>query len=271
MRGKGKRSVAWLCTAIAFSVSTIGHAQEVPASDSQHVPPDAPQNAMPAMPYKAMTSIMQMDDTSLSGKALLDQLEWRNTDQGAAGVWEAEGWYGGDYNKVWIKTEGEEVGGATQDARIEGLWDRIITRWWDLQLGARQDFGDGPGRTWVAAGIQGLAPDWFDFEATLYAGDAGRTAARVKAEYEILITQRLILQPEAEANLYGNDDPARKIGSGLSDLDVGIRLRYELRREFAPYVGVAWQRRFGATADFDRAAGEATSDIEVLAGIRIWF
>jgi copper resistance protein B len=241
--------VGCLSTWIAFGAATAGRAQEAPAT---------------------MTSLMQMDDSALLAKVLVDQFEWRNTDPGAAGVWEAEGWYGGDYNKFWIKTEGEADGGKTQDARIEGLWDRIITRWWDLQLGARQDFGEGPGRTWVAAGIQGLAPYWFDFEATLYAGDAGRTAARVKSEYEILITQRLILQPEAEANLYGQADPARRIGAGLTDLEVGIRLRYELRREFAPYVGIAWQHRLGGTADLDRAAGQASSDVQLVAGIRIW-
>jgi copper resistance protein B len=271
MRFHGKRTIAWLCTGIMFGAATTGRAQEVSGADSQHVPPDPPQNVMPAMPYKAMASLMQMDDTAPSGKALLDQLEWRNTDQGAAAAWEAEGWYGGDYNKLWIKTEGEEVGGATQAARIEGLWDRVITRWWDLQLGVRQNLGDGPGRTWLAVGFQGLAPYWFDFEATVYVGDAGRTAARVKTEYEILITQRLILQPEVEANLYGRADRAQRIGSGLSDLDAGIRLRYEVRRELAPYVGLAWQHRFGGTADLDRAVGEAPRDVQVIAGIRIWF
>ena len=269
MTAVSKWRLGLVCAGIACNAATIGYAQEAPGT-SQHVPPDPPQNATPAMSYKAMSSMMQMDDTVLLGKVLLDQLEWRSTDQGATAVWEAEGWYGGDYNKLWIRTEGEQGGGATPDARIEGLWDRIITRWWNLQLGARQDFGDGPGRTWGAAGIQGIAPYWFEFEATAYAGDAGRTAARVKAEYEILINQRLILQPEVETNLYGKADPARRIGSGLTAVDVGIRLRYELSREWAPYVGLAWQRRFGATADFIRAAGDAASDIQLLAGIRIW-
>ena len=271
MKPPSRRIIRWLCAWIAISLCRLAHAQESPDLPSQHVPPDPPQATVPAMPYKTMASMMQMDDAARLGKVLIDQLEWRNTNDGAAAVWEAEGWYGSDYNKLWIKTEGERLGGITQDARVEALWDRIATRWWDLQLGAREDFGDGPGRTWAAAGIAGLAPYWFDIEATLYVGDAGRTAARVKGEYDILITQRLIVQPEAEANLYGKRDPARRIGSGLSDLDLGIRVRYEVRRELAPYIGVAWQRRFGATADFERAAGASASDVQFLAGIRAWF
>jgi len=128
-------------------------------------------------------------------------------------------------------------------------------------------------RPWTDAhvGVEGLAPYWFDTEATFYVGEQDRTAARLKAEYDILLTQRLILRPEAEANLYGKSDPARQVGSGLSDLDAGIRLRYELRREFAPYVGLAWTRLFDATAGQARAAGADTSDIQVVAGLRIWF
>jgi copper resistance protein B len=215
--------------------------------------------------------MMQMYDTERVGQVLLDQFEWRNTHEGAAAVWEAQGGYGGDYSKLWVKTEGERVHGSTQDARVELLWDRIVSRWWNLQAGARQDFGAGPGRTWAALGVEGLAPYWFNVEATFYVGEQGRTAARFKTEYDILLTQRLILQPEAEANLYGKSDPARQIGSGLSDLDLGIRLRYEFRREFAPYVGVSWKKFFGATADQVRSAGGSASDVQLLAGVRVWF
>jgi copper resistance protein B len=280
----GKRRATWVCLAITSVACSPAHSQELaplenpaPAggndtsSETQHVPPDSPAHVMPAMSYKAMTSMMEMDDTGRSGSVLLDEFEWRSTDQGAAGVWEAEGWYGDDYNKLWIRSEGEQEAGTTEDARVEALWDRIVTRWWNLQLGARQDFGNGPGRTWAALGVQGLAPQWFEVEATLYAADAGRTAARVRAEYDLLITQRLIVQPEAEANLYGKSDPARQLGSGLSVLDVGVRMRYEIRREFAPYVGVAWQRRLGTTAEFTRAAGMSANDVQFLAGVRFWF
>jgi len=240
-------------------------------SEAEHVPPAPPSHALPEMPYREMGTMMQMDDTDRFAMILFDQLEWRPTDQGAAAVWQAQGWYGGDYDKLWVRSEGERVGGSTEDARVEAFWDRIIARWWNLQAGAREDFGGGPPRAWAALGVQGLTPYWFDLEATVYVGDEGRTAARVKAEYDILLTQRLIVQPEVEVNLYGKADPAREIGSGLSDLDAGIRLRYAVRPELAPYVGVAWQRRFGTTADFVRAAGAAAGDVSVLAGVRIWF
>jgi copper resistance protein B len=254
--------MALLTGVLALMTSTLGTAQ--------HVPPEAPEHPMPAMSYSEMVGTMQMDDTARAGRVLLDQLEWRGTGGGSGAVWEGEAWYGGDYDKLWLRTEGEPARGTTEDARVELLWDRIITRWWSLQLGARESFGNGPARTSIAAGVQGLAPQWFDIEATLYAGEAGRTAARLRGEYELLLTQRLIVQPEAEINLYGRPDPARQLGSGLSDLDVGLRVRYEFRRELAPYVGIAWRRLFGGTADRARAGGARPSDLQFLAGIRCW-
>lgn len=241
------------------------------SDESGHVPPTPPAKPMPDMPYHEMTELMGMDDTGLTASLLVDRLEWRNTAGGDAGTWDAFAWYGGDYNKLWLRTEGERVGGRTEDARVELLWDRIIARWWSLQAGARQDFGAGPPRTWAALGIQGLAPQWFDLEATFYVGEGGRTAARFQAEYELLFTQRLVLQPEFELNLYGKSDPARGLGSGLSDLELGVRLRYEFRREFAPYVGVVWSRAFGETADLRGAEGESANDTRLVAGLRLRF
>ncbi len=225
----------------------------------------APSSAGPAQITEATS--LQTSDTDLFGSVLLDQLEWRNPDSAQAGEWEAEGWYGGDYDKVWVTTEGESVSGETQDAFAELLWDHVIGRWWNLQAGVREDFGDGPSRSWAALGVRGLAPYGIDVEATLYAGEAGRTAARLRAEYDILLTQRLILQPEAEANLYSKRDPARQVGSGLSDFDAGIRLRYEIRREFAPYIGVVWTRQ--ADIDSARTFTEATY-VQLVAGVRAW-
>jgi copper resistance protein B len=241
------------------------------SSETGHVPPGPPQHPIPEMPYKDMASMMQMDDTEWLGRALLDQFEWRNTRAGSAGEWEAEAWYGGDYNKLWFRTEGERVDNSMEGARAELFWDRIFSRWWSVQAGAREDFGSGPPRTWAGAGVQGLAPYWFDVEATFYVGEQGRTAARVKSEYDLLFTQRLILQPEGEVNLYGKADPERHLGSGVSDLELALRLRYEIRREFAPYVGLVWSRRFGATADRALAAGEDISELQFVAGVRAWF
>ncbi len=241
------------------------------ASEAAHVPPDPPQHPMGDLPYHEMASMMQMDDRERTGMVLFDQLEWRNTSEGNAAVWDAQGWYGGDYNKLWARSEGEHVGGSTQNARVDLLWDHTFARWWSVQTGGRQDFGGGPGRTWAALGVQGLAPYWFDTEATFYVGEQGRTALRLKSEYELLFTQRLILQPEAEANLYGKADPARQLGSGLSDLEIGLRLRYEIQRQFAPYVGVVWSRQFGGTADRVRESGGDPSDVQFVAGVRAWF
>jgi len=241
------------------------------ASEAAHVPPDPPQHPMGDMPYPAMAAMMQMDDTARTYKVLFDQLEWRNAAAGSAAVWDAEGWYGGDDDKVWLRSEGERAGGTTQNARADVLWGHAFARWWSLQAGGRQDFGRGPARTWAAVGVQGLAPYWFDTEATFYVGEEGRTAVRLKTECDLLLTQRLILQPEGEANLYGKADPARQLGSGLSDLEIGLRLRYEVRREFAPYAGVVWSRSFGATADRVRESGGEASDVQFVAGLRLWF
>jgi copper resistance protein B len=225
---------------------------------------------MPHMSYSEMADMMQMDDTGRTGRLLLDQFELRDTAAGSADVWEANGWYGGDYNKFWLRTEGERVDSTTEDARVEVFWDHIFARWWSLQTGGREDFGNGPSRGWAAIGVRGFAPYWFEVEATAYVGDAGRTAARVKVEYELLLTQRLILQPEGEVNFYGKADPERHLGSGPADLDIGLRLRYEIRRQFAPYIGVAWTKLFGETATAAEAQGRRSSELQGLVGIRIW-
>jgi copper resistance protein B len=240
-------------------------------SEREHVPPDPPTHEMHDMPYKAMVEMMGMDDTARFGSVLIDHLDWRDTDDGSVIGWDVQAWYGSDYNKLWFKTEGERADGTTEEARAELLWDRIFSRWWSVQAGVRHDFGEGPSRDWLAVGVQGLAPYFFEIEATAYFGEGGRTAARFSAEYDLLLTQRLILQPELEFSLYGKSDPERGIGSGLSDAQLALRLRYALTRAFAPYVGVAWVRQFGNTADMLRAAGQKESDVEFLAGIRVWF
>jgi copper resistance protein B len=231
--------------------------------------------AEPGHSYREMADAMQMDDTTSFGKVMLDQIEWRNGDAGEGRAsWDAQGYYGGDYNKLWIKTEGKYVSGSgsgIRDADVEVLWDRVVSRWWNLQVGGRQDFGPGQARTWAAVGVQGLAPQWFQIEATAYASDEGRTAARLKAQYDLPLSQRLVLQPFAEASFYGRSDPSQQIGSGLPDLQISLRLRYELRREFAPYMGIVWLRRFGGTADLVRSAGGEASDLELTAGLRVWF
>lgn len=239
-------------------------------SERAHIPPDPPRHFMGDMSKEQMVELMQMEDDASVGTVQLDQLEWREIDGDDAQVWELQAWYGNDYNKLWFESEGERVDGE-EDGRVELMWDRIVSRWWSIQGGVRQDFGEGPSRTWADIGIQGLAPYFFEIDAALYVGEQGRTAVRFSGEYDMLITQRLILQPELEFELYGKDDPENGIGSGLSDVEVGLRLRYEIRREFAPYIGVHWERKFGGTADLARNEGHDVSDLLFVAGLRAWF
>ncbi|HEX8777167.1 MAG TPA: copper resistance protein B, partial [Rhodanobacter sp.] len=214
---------------------------------------------------------MGMLDAKPLGMLRFDRLEAFHAEHGDGQAWELNGWYGTDTDKLWLRSEGERESGQSGAGDVEALWSRAVAPYWDTQLGVRHDFGDGPSRQWLAFGVQGLAPYWFELEATAYAGPSGRTAARLRAGYELLLTQRLILQPELEANLYGKADPARRIGSGLADASLGLRLRYEFRRQFAPYLGVVWTRRYGGTADFAREEHHPVFDRQFVAGLRIWF
>lgn len=213
-----------------------------------------------------------VSDNMVFYQVLFDELEYTRTRRGRSGLaWDAQGWVGTDYNRLWVKTEGERTGGTTEDGRIEFLYSRPVAAFWDLQAGLRHDFGQGPKRDWLAFGVQGIAPYWFDVEATAYVGSAGRTALRLKSEYEFILAQRTFLTPSVDANFYGKSDPGRGIGSGLSDVSAGLRLRYEIRREFAPYIGVNWTKRFGNTADIARSAGEPVVDRQLVVGVRAWF
>lgn len=239
-------------------------------SELRHVPPPPPQHTMGDMSKERMVELMQMEDDASVAMLTIDQLEWREIDDADGLLWEGYAWYGDDYNKVWFESEGERVDGE-YESRNELLWDRIMSRWWSVQVGVRHDVSEGPSRTWASFGVQGLAPQWFEVEASIYVGEEGRTAARASAEYDLRFTQRLILQPEFELELYGKDDPANGIGSGLAEVEAALRLRYEIRREFAPYVGVAWTRAYGDTADLARAAGGDEDDVQFIAGLRVWF
>ncbi len=207
-----------------------------------------------------------------TSKVLVDQLELSVRDGDDGYAWDAQAWYGGDIHKLWLKTEGEGVlGDGLERAEVQALWSRAIDPWFDLQLGVRQDFGHGPDRTHLVAGVQGLAPYWFEVDAALFLSDLGDLTARAEVEYDLRLTQRLILQPRIEAEASLQDIPELEIGSGLSTAEFGARLRYEIRPEFAPYVGVQYERAFGGTADFRRQAGEEASGWSVLLGIRTWF
>lgn len=210
-------------------------------------------------------------DNTIQHYVLLNRLEVWKADPGTGLAWEGQGWIGTDRNRLWLRSEGERADGRTEAADLEVLYGRSIATWWDLVAGVRHDFKPGDSQSFAAIGVQGLAPQKFEVEATAYVGERGQTAARFEAEYELLLTNRLILQPLVEVNLFGKDDPARGIGSGLSTAEAGLRLRYEFTRQFAPYIGVVYERAFGGTADLRRAEGDDINDTRVVAGFRIWF
>ncbi len=202
---------------------------------------------------------------------LADRLEVVNGEDNSWVTYDIQAWWGRDYNRLVLKAEGEVDNGTLAEAETELLWGHAVATFWNLQAGLRHDSGEEPNRSWLAFGFQGLAPYWFELDITGYLGEEGRTALNIEGEYELLITQRLILQPRLEAGFFGKDDSERGIGSGLSVLSAGIRLRYEIRREFAPYVGVEWAGSYGSTADYARAAGQAEDDTRAVAGVRFWF
>ncbi len=219
----------------------------------------------------ALPATAGMEDDPLLTMIKIDQLEIRDTDGPDPLVFDGQLWVGKDLNKLWIKSEIERVDGETEENELQLLYGRAIAPYWDLQVGWRRDFKPEPEQDWLAVGMQGLAPYYFEVEATAFISDDSQANLRLEAEYELLFTQRLILSPEIEANFYTDDDPERGIGSGLSDVELGLRLRYEIRREFAPYIGINWAKKFGNTEDFATAEGEDAEDAQFVAGIRAWY
>jgi copper resistance protein B len=193
---------------------------------------------------------------------LFNQLEGRTDGSSNELRWDGEGWIGTDMNRLWIKSEGTLLSGSLSDGDHEALYDRPVPRlrYLDAQIGIREDLDSSANRTWGAIGIEGLAPNFFQIEPTFYFRDGGHVAGKVTTSYDLRITQRLIVQPELEMNFYGKPDPARGLGTSLTDLDTGVRLRNEFRRKLAPYVGFAYTDQFGSTAQYSRRTGESVSD-----------
>ena len=203
---------------------------------------------------------------------MIDRLEYRALSGGDGYHWEGEGWIGGDVNRMAIKSEGEgETGGRLESAELQLLYSRAIDPWWNIVGGMRQDFRPRPERTYATIGIEGLAPYWFEVEGQLFVSTRGDAHARLEASYDQRITQRLILQPAMEVNVAAQDVPELGIGSGLSDIELGLRLRYEFAREFAPYVGVNWERKLGDTARYAQRVGDDPAATSLVMGLRFWF
>lgn len=209
----------------------------------------------------------------LTGLILFDQLEYRAQDGDDVIAWDGQAYYGGDYERIWLKTLGEYSTGdeAFEKVEVQLLYSRLVGYYWDLQAGVRYDFEPDPSRAYGVLGLQGLAPGYFEIDTQGFVSEEGDLSARLEAEYDILVTQRLVLQPKAEISLAVQDVPELGIGSGINDIELGLRLRYEIAREFAPYIGVHWERKLGETANLARSEGDDTDIFSVVAGVRFWF
>ena len=245
-----------------------GEGNTAPGELRTPIPPITEADRAAAMPP---AEHMEHLDNAIHSYTLINRLEGWNADPGKGLAWEGQGWIGTDLNRLWWRSEGERVDGHTESADLELMYGRSFTPWWDWVAGVRHDFKPGNAQSFAGFGVQGLAPQKFEVSAMAYVGEHGQTAARLEAEYELLLTNRLILQPLVEVDFYGKNDPSRGIGSGLSTAEAGLRLRYEFTRKFAPYIGVVHERAFGKTADLRRDENESASDTRVVAGFRIWF
>jgi copper resistance protein B len=201
----------------------------------------------------------------------VDQLEARDTDNGSLTAWSGHLWIGKDLNKLWIKAEGEQSSEGTKSAELQVLYGRAIDANWDLQVGLRHDAHPEPQRNWAVVGVNGVSPYWFQIDSALFVEEDGQANLRFKADYEIMLTQKWVLSPEIEVNWFSDDDVELGIGSGLASLGAGLRLRFEIRREFAPYAGVNYERLLGDTADIAASAGADSSETQLLAGLSFWF
>jgi copper resistance protein B len=264
---RGRHSFAW-AIAIVLSAAPLFAQNASSPQPKEPIPPLTDEDRGAAFPQGLEGHATH--DRRITTHVLFDQLEWQGGDEGGISI-DNKTWIGGDINRLWLRAEGESSAGRPENAQAHAMFGRSIARWWDLIAGIRQDFQPGASQAWLAFGIQGLAPQWFEVEATGYVGRAGRTHVRFEVEYELLITNRLVLQPLIEAEIYGKDDPQRGIGAGLSSIDAGLRLRYEVRREFAPYAGVVWHRAFFGSADYARDDGESVATTRAVVGLRTWF
>lgn len=226
----------------------------------------------PVAMAKARATLRQEHGGARYGMVLFDLAEIQPGPGGASYRWDAEAWFGGDFDRLVIKSEGEgETRGALEAAEAQVLWGHAIAPYVDLQTGIRYDLRPRPDRVYLTAGIEGLAPYWFEVEALAFVSSKGDVSLRFKAEHDLRLTQRLLLQPRVETNVAFQRTPELGLGAGINDVELGLRLRYEVTHEFAPYVGVTHDARLGRTADMARAAGEDVRRTRLVLGVRTWF
>ncbi len=213
----------------------------------------------------------KMEDDPVELKLMLDKFEVGNAKGDNPIAWEAGLWLGKDLNKLWIKSDGERVAGENESTETQLLFSRAIDPFWDIQAGWRHDTVPGAKRDYATIGVQGLAPYYFDTDASLSFGKNSQVKLNLSFEYEMMLTQKWVLSPEIELNAYSQNDKEMGIGSGLSDIEAGIRLKYEIKREFAPYIGINWAKKFGGTADLASDEGEDTHETMLVLGVSAWY
>ena len=258
---------------LLWAAPALAQEAEIPQTPGPPPPADhmADRYFDPAAMAAARRQLAEEHGGGLHSKAMANLFEYQARSGSDGYRWDGEAWYGGDINRFVAKTEGEgDVRHGVERAEAQALYSRAIGPYFDLQAGVRQDFKPR-GRTYLAVGTEGLLPYWFQVAGAAFVSTKGEVLGRVEATYDLRLTQRLILQPRVELNLAAQDTAQTRTGAGLSEAELGLRLRYEIRREFAPYVGVSFDRRLGRTADYARAAGEGVSAVSFVAGVRGWF
>ena len=214
--------------------------------------------------------VADMNDDPLLTKLQINQLEARNTEAHDSLTWDIDLWVGKDLHKFWIKSEGERAGGETKNAELQMLYSRAVTPFWDFQIGWRKDWRPKPQRNHLVLGFEGLAPYFLEVDTALFIGEGNQLSFRIDIDRELLLTQKIILEPEIELNFHSRNDPSIGIGSGLSDIEIGLRLHYGINRQFSPYVGVSWEKKLDNTAKYARAEGENTDNTQWLIGVSAW-
>lgn len=268
----------------AMDHAAMGHSTRdrapTPTDHSAHAPadPTPPREPVPALTDADRAAAFPVIDhaamqhaSAVNSLLRVERLEQFDGRHGRGQAWEASGWIGGDIHRLWMRSRGEREAGRTQASNVELAYGRAVSPWWDALIGVRHDVRPAQSRTWAAIGLQGLAPYKFETSAMLYAGSGGQVLAEAEIEYEVLLTNRLILQPVIEATLAARDEPEHGLGRGLGKVEAGLRLRYEFTRRFAPYIGLSHERLFGDTADYHAAAGGTARDTRWVAGVRLWF
>ncbi|MBI5942524.1 MAG: copper resistance protein B [Caulobacterales bacterium] len=247
--------------------------EEVGAEPAPPLPTDHAADGVfdPAAMARARAQLQKEHGGSVLSKVMVNLGEYQVRDGENGYRWEGEAWVGGDLNRLVIKSEGAGGEDRIDAAEVQALYSRAVSPYFDLQAGLRQDFQSGPKRTYATVGFEGVAPYWFETSGSLFLSNKGELLARLEGSYDLRLTQRWILQPRIEANLSGQDISELELGSGVSNIELGLRLRYEIKREFAPYIGVSFDRKFGGTADYARALGKDDQATSFVIGLRAWF